>query len=142
MSLSAHDRRALGLIEEGVAGSDPHLAAMLSAFSRLADGEAMPGHERIEGGRRDTVVRAGHIMLPARPGGGRPGTAAQRLASRLSGKWVALVWLGMLLTSLVVITVVLSHTSTSAACASRPLSACGHHAVPHRQSRTLPKFAG
>jgi len=137
VSLSAHDKKALDLIEEGVAGTDPHLAAMMSAFSRLADGEAMPGHERIGGGKRDVATRAGHVTLTARPGRHQPRTAGQHLRSRWSGKWVALAWLVMLLVSLVVAAVVLSRSGTSAACAGWPPSACGSHAVPHQQGRTL-----
>jgi hypothetical protein len=47
VGLNPHDRQVLGRIGESLAGSDPHLAGVMSEFSRLADGEAMPGRERI-----------------------------------------------------------------------------------------------
>ena len=43
MSLSAWEQQALDSIKDGLAGSDPELAALLSAFTRLASGEDMPG---------------------------------------------------------------------------------------------------
>jgi Protein of unknown function (DUF3040) len=51
VSLNAHDRHALDLIEAELASSDPQFAAKLSAFSRLANGGTMPERERIRAGR-------------------------------------------------------------------------------------------
>ncbi len=50
MSLSAHERQELDEIQGGLAASDPRLAAMMRAFSRLAAGEAMPPAEEIRPG--------------------------------------------------------------------------------------------
>jgi hypothetical protein len=47
MSLNEPQKQALGWIEDGLAGSDPRLASMLSIFSRLAAGEEMPAREKI-----------------------------------------------------------------------------------------------
>jgi hypothetical protein len=47
MSLNEPQKQALGWIEDGLAGSDPRLAAMLTIFSRLAAGEEMPAREEI-----------------------------------------------------------------------------------------------
>jgi hypothetical protein len=47
MSLNEPQKQALGWIEDGLAGSDPRLASMLSIFSRLAAGEDMPAREKI-----------------------------------------------------------------------------------------------
>jgi hypothetical protein len=47
MSLNEPQKQALGWIEDGLAGSDPGLAAMLTIFSRLAAGEEMPAREEI-----------------------------------------------------------------------------------------------
>ena len=47
MSFTELDRQALGSIADGLAGSDPRLASMLSIFSRLAAGEEMPAREEI-----------------------------------------------------------------------------------------------
>ena len=42
MSLNQLETQALGSIADGLAGSDPRLASMLTIFSRLAAGEDMP----------------------------------------------------------------------------------------------------
>jgi len=52
MGLSSRERHALDSIEGALAGSDPRLAAMLTAFTRLSAGERMPELERIPAGRR------------------------------------------------------------------------------------------
>src|SRR5215471_15595035 len=58
MSLTEPETQALGFIADGLAGSDPRLASMLTIFSRLAAGEQMPIREK-------TRVRRGRP--PARP---------------------------------------------------------------------------
>jgi Protein of unknown function (DUF3040) len=45
MSLSAWEQQALESIKDGLTGSDPELAALLSAFNRLASDEEMPDRE-------------------------------------------------------------------------------------------------
>jgi hypothetical protein len=47
MSLKAWEQRALDSIKDGLAGSDPHLAALLTTFARLASAEEMPAREMI-----------------------------------------------------------------------------------------------
>jgi hypothetical protein len=56
LSLNAHDRQVLALIEEELAGADPRFAAKLSAFSRLTEG-TMPEREQIRGRRRPSADR-------------------------------------------------------------------------------------
>ena len=46
MSLSAWEQQALESIGNGLAGSDPELAALVSAFNRLASDEEMPDREK------------------------------------------------------------------------------------------------
>jgi hypothetical protein len=46
MSFTELERQALGAIADGLAGSDPRLASMLTIFSRLAAGEEMPVREK------------------------------------------------------------------------------------------------
>jgi hypothetical protein len=46
MSLNQLQTQALGSIADGLAGSDPRLASMLTIFSRLAAGEEMPAREK------------------------------------------------------------------------------------------------
>jgi hypothetical protein len=55
MSLSAWERQALDAIKEGLAGSDPELTALLSAFTRLASGELMPEREEISARSRQPL---------------------------------------------------------------------------------------
>lgn len=50
MSLSAWERQALESIQDGLAGSDPELAALLSVFNRLASDEKMPDREKTRAG--------------------------------------------------------------------------------------------
>jgi len=52
MSLSAWEQHALDSIKDGLAGSDPDLAALLSAFTRLTSGGEMPAGEKRAGSRR------------------------------------------------------------------------------------------
>ena len=58
MSFTEPETQALGSIADGLAGSDPRLASMLTIFGRLAAGEEMPAREK-------TRVRRGRP--PARP---------------------------------------------------------------------------
>ncbi len=57
MSLNAWEQQALDSIRNGLAGSDPELAALLSAFTRLASGEEMPARERVPALSRWAVRR-------------------------------------------------------------------------------------
>jgi hypothetical protein len=57
MSLSAREQHALDSIKDGLAGSDPELAALLSAFNRLASDEEMPDGEKIHAGSRLALGR-------------------------------------------------------------------------------------
>ena len=52
MSLTQPETQALGSIADGLAGSDPRLASMLTIFSRLAAGEEMPAREKTRARRR------------------------------------------------------------------------------------------
>jgi hypothetical protein len=56
MSLNEPQRQALGSIEDGLAGSDPRLAFMLTIFSRLAADEEMPVREKIRVRRGRTAA--------------------------------------------------------------------------------------
>ena len=63
MSLSAWEQNALDSIKDGLASSDPTLAARLTIFARLASGEEMPAREKIPAGSRPSRPKAGQ---PAR----------------------------------------------------------------------------
>lgn len=54
MSLNAWEQQALDSIKDGLAGSDPQLAAMLTTFAELASAEEMPVQETIPARPRRT----------------------------------------------------------------------------------------
>jgi hypothetical protein len=47
MSPDAWEQRSLDSIRDGLAGSDPRLAALMGTFTRLASGEEMPVREEL-----------------------------------------------------------------------------------------------
>ena len=47
MSLSPREQHALDSIRDGLAGSDPQLAALLATFTRLSWGEEMPARKPV-----------------------------------------------------------------------------------------------
>jgi hypothetical protein len=57
MSLSAWEQQALDSIKDGLAGSDPELAALLSAFTQLASGQEMQDGQKIWAGSRRALRR-------------------------------------------------------------------------------------
>ena len=57
MSLNAWEQQALDSIKDGLTGSDPDLAALLSAFTRLESDEDMPDRENIQAGPRRALQR-------------------------------------------------------------------------------------
>jgi hypothetical protein len=126
VGLSTHERRVRGRIGESLAGSDPRLAAMLSTFDRLADGEAMPGRERVHAGRRPAGQEFRAVMSPA------PGRCWRQMAAR---RWIVLTWLVMSL-GLIALALALaaSHAGSSTPCAAWLVPACGNHVPAHRQS--------
>lgn len=57
MSLNAWEQQALDSIKDGLTGSDPELAALLSAFTQLASDEEVPDREEIRPGSRPALWR-------------------------------------------------------------------------------------
>ena len=55
MSLSAWEQQVLDSIGDGLTGSDPQLAALLSTFTQLASGEEMPVREKIGADQRPPI---------------------------------------------------------------------------------------
>ena len=97
MSLSAWEQQALDSIKDGLAGSDPELAALLSAFTQLASGEEMPDREKVRAGWRRALRRLRRARW-------RP--SARRVCQRLGiQRAVLLLWL---LTTAAVIAVALA----------------------------------
>ena len=77
MGLSAWEQQALDSIKSGIAGSDPELAALLSAFTRLTSDEEMPDRENIPARPRRTLRRLRRARWRS-----RLRRACQRLVSR------------------------------------------------------------
>jgi hypothetical protein len=94
MSLSAREQQALDSIKDELAGSDPGLAAMLSAFSRLTSDEEIPDREKIRPGSRRAFRRLRR---------GRRRSRLRRAYQRLGSQRTALLFLSLLTAAAVVI---------------------------------------
>jgi hypothetical protein len=101
MSLSAWEQQALDSIKDGLAGSDPQLAAMLTTFARLASAEDMPVRETIAAG-------------------------SQRKPRNL--QWIMLALWFVITAALITIAVVLSHGGGQGTCTGAWPAACSHSA--------------
>ena len=128
MSLTEPEAQALGCIADGLAGSDPRLASMLTIFSRLAAGEEMPAREK-------TRVRLG------RPAAHRPRRARRyprrgiafpqprRPHARLGWQQAMLV-LGAVI-SAALLTAALALTASGRTTCARPMgTACASPSIP------------
>ena len=128
MSFTELERQALGSIADGLAGSDPRLASMLTIFSRLAAGEEMPLREK-------TLVRRGRpgVLRPRRarryP---RRGTAFPHARRRYArpGWQQAMLVLGAVV-SAALLTAALALTASGPTTCARPLgTACPSPSIP------------
>ena len=72
MSLSAWEQQVLNSIKDGLARSDPKLAALLSAFSRLTSGEEMPAAEKVPASTRRALARLRRARWRSRLRGALP----------------------------------------------------------------------
>ena len=122
MSLNQLETQALGSIADGLAGSDPRLASMLTIFSRLAAGEEMPAREKTRARRG---WRSAHRPRRARRHA-RRGTAfpqPSRLYPRL-GRQQAMLVLGAVI-SAALLTAALALTTSGHNTCARPMgTAC------------------
>jgi len=138
MSRNEPESQALGSIEDGLAGSDPRLASMLTIFSQLSAGEEMPVREKIR-------IRRG------RPAAHRPRRArrhprrgiAPRQASRLYRRlgWqqtMLLLW--AVISAALLATALALNTSSHKACTQSMGTACP--AFPASQLADAPRRAG
>jgi hypothetical protein len=120
MSLSASERQALDSIRDGLAGSDPELAALLVMFSQLASGEAMPACETV------------------RPGSRPPARRSRRITPRLSLQQSALLLWLVVTIALIAVGVMLSHVgsqgSQGSRCTSPLIAACSVPTPAHSPS--------
>ena len=115
MSLTEPETQALGCIANGLAGSDPRLASMLTIFSRLAAGEEMPA-------RQTTRVRRDPRRGTARP-------PPRRRHPRLGWQQARLVVAAVISAALVA--VALAPTASGPRTCARPMrSACPAPSLP------------
>jgi hypothetical protein len=116
MSHSAREQQALDSIEDGLAGSDPHLTSMLGIFTRLASGEEMPAREKISVSWRQATGRARRNRRhPQRNTTSRP---VHRVYRRLGFQRAALLlWLFMTI-ALIALGLVLSRGGSRDVCPS------------------------
>ena len=128
MSLNHLERQALGAIADGLAGSDPRLASMLTIFSRLATGEEMPA-------RQTTRARYGRpaVFRPRRarrhPRRGIAVPHARRQYPRL-GWPPALLVLGAVICA-ALLTAALALTASGPTTCARPMgTACPSPSIP------------
>ena len=134
MSLNHLERQALGAIADGLAGSDPRLASMLTIFSRLATGEEMPA-------RQTTRARYGRpaVFRPRRarrhPRRGIAVPHARRRSPRL-GWPPALLVLGAVICA-ALLTAALALTASGPTTCARPME----RRVPRPQSHSRPARA-
>ena len=130
MSLNQPETQALGAIADGLAGSDPRLASMLTIFSQLAAGEEMPV-------RQKTRVRRGqaatHRLRRARrhPRRGIAFPHARRLYARL-GRQHAMLLLGAVISAALLTAALVLNASGTKTCARPMGTACTSPSIPQQ----------
>jgi hypothetical protein len=123
MSLNAREQQALDSIKDELAGSDPGLAAMLSAFSRLTSDEEIPDREKIRSGSRRAFRRLRR---------GRRRSRLRRACQRLGFQRTALLLLWLLTTAaLIGVAVALSAGGNHGACTEMAGFTCASPAPAH-----------
>jgi len=122
MSLSAWEQQTLDSIKDGLAGSDPQLAALLTTFTRLASDEEMPVQEEIRAGSGRTIRRSRrHRCRAGRCPRSRP------MPERVRLQWaVMLVWL-VITVAMITVAVVMTRGGSQGACQGA-WPACTHSA--------------
>jgi Protein of unknown function (DUF3040) len=131
MSLSAWEQQALDSIKDGLAGSDPQLAAMLATFAQLTSAEKMPVQEMILAGTRRTP-RWTPRKRPRRK-------QRYRCQASTSGRWcpvsgrlrlqwgVLLLWLAIT-AAMITIAVTMSQSGNQGTCTGSWPTLCSHAA--------------
>jgi hypothetical protein len=114
MSLSAWEQQTLDSIKDGLAGSDPQLAALLATFTRLASDEEMPVQEEIPAGSGRTIRRSRRPPRHRCRAGGCPRSLPA--PARVRVQWVVmLVWL-VITVAMITVAVVMTRGSSPGAC--------------------------
>jgi hypothetical protein len=122
MSLSAWEQQALDSIRDGLADSDPGLAALMAAFTRLESGEEMPAGEEIPAGSRRAARRPRCN-----------GRHVRRVCRHLGFRRAALLLWLLVTAGLVAVAVMLSGGASTGTCTESWAAICSH-AAPARGS--------
>jgi hypothetical protein len=125
MSPDAWEQRALDSIKDGLAGSDPQLAALLGTFTRLASGEEMPLREELP----ERPLRA--IRRSRRKRGRSRRRPAGRFRQRLGVERIALLLWLLITVGLITTAVTLSRSGSHSACVARWPGICADAAPAH-----------
>ena len=128
MSLNEPHRQALGAIADGLAGSDPKLASMLTIFSRLAADEEMPAGEKIRV-RRRRAAALGPRRTWRHPRRGTVFPQPRRLYPRLGRQRAMLLLWAVISAALLAVALALS-TSGQKACIRSMGTACPSPSIP------------
>jgi hypothetical protein len=122
MSSNEWEQDALDSIKDGLAGSDPVLAARLAMFTRLTSGEAMPMRAKLQAVSRRMVRRRG----------------AGRLYQSTRLTWaMLLVWL-VTTTALIATVLVSSRAGSHLSCAGSWGTLCGHTTAAPQPAQLTP----
>ncbi len=122
ISLNQLETQALGSIADGLAGSDPRLASMLTIFSRLAAGKEMPAREKTRVRRgRPAVHRPRRARRHPRRGIAR--SQPRRLRARLGRQQVMLL-LGAVISAALLTAALALNASGRTTCARSLGTAC------------------
>lgn len=123
MSLSAWEQQALNSIKDGLADSDPDLAALLTTFTELASGEEMPTLEKIRVSSPRMIQRSRRYTR--RHSRARLCWYARRVRLHLSAWYAVLLWL-LITAALIGIALALSRGGGQAACPETLSTFCAH----------------
>jgi hypothetical protein len=136
MSLSAWEQQALDSIKDGLATSDPRLASLLSAFSRLATGEEMPAREAIRVGpwrapRRPRRKRRRHHADKRRHRTDQVSRHVRRVRESLGSRRPALLLWLVITVILMAVALVLNDSNAPATCTYSWAMGCINSAPAH-----------
>ena len=123
MSLSSWEQQALESIKNGLTGSDPELAALLSAFNRLASDEEMPDREKTRAGSRRAFQRFPRARWRA---------SLRRARRRLGVQGIVLLLLWLMTTAaLIAVALALGAVGNGGTCTETAAMICAGPAPGH-----------
>jgi len=125
MSPDSWERRALDSIRDGLARSDPRLAALLATFTRLASGEAMPVRDELRARPLRAIRRSRRKRRHSRRG------AVRGFSRRLGGERIALLLWLLITVGLITTGLTLSRSGSQSACTERWPGVCADAAPAH-----------